>query len=223
MRRTILILFSLFVLASASLAHKRNFTYTYDWFTADLFEREIELWWTQREGGHAEGLIEFEYGVTDRWTVSPYLIFERESGGEMELKGAKLEQRHRFGDFAVNQVLPAAYFEVKKEDSEEWEIELKAIASYVTPEGITISANLITEGHPDGSGPFKWEYAAGIAQPLYPWTLGVELFGDWTNGNHFYGPAIGFSPDAASKVTVTVGLPSSGGPARVRTLAQFRF
>lgn len=84
---------------------------------------EVELWWTQHEGGAATGLLEFEFGFTNRWTVSPYLIFEREPGEGVKVRGAKLEQRYRFGDFRVGQILPALYFEVKKEESEDWEVE----------------------------------------------------------------------------------------------------
>src|SRR5207249_725608 len=119
------------LIAPPAGAHERYFTYTYDWFTPSRGEREVEAWWTQKKGGEAAGQIEFEYGLTDRWLAAPYLLFEREHGGEFKLDGWKLEQRYRFGDLAYHKLLPTVYFEVAKEHGEPYELEAKLITSYL--------------------------------------------------------------------------------------------
>src|SRR5207247_2241546 len=115
--------------AISAEAHRRYFTFTYDWFTPARNEKEVELLWTQTTGGEADGSVEVEYGVTPRWTVAPYLLTKREHGGKFEVEGWRLEQRYRFGEHAQRKLLPAAYLEVNKEKGEPYELEAKAITS----------------------------------------------------------------------------------------------
>src|SRR5689334_13812668 len=90
------------LVAAPAGAHERFFTYTYDWFTPAKDEKEVELWWTQKNGGVADGQVEFEYGVTDRYAVAPYLLLKREHGGAFSVEGWKLEQRYRLGKYGRN-------------------------------------------------------------------------------------------------------------------------
>ena len=71
----------LFAATGPAAAHRRNFTFTYDWFTPAKNEKEIEFYWTQSTGGNVDAWLEFEYGVTDRYVVAPYLLTKREHGG----------------------------------------------------------------------------------------------------------------------------------------------
>jgi hypothetical protein len=86
--------------AAPARADQRYFSHTYDWFTPSQGEKEIELYWTQENGGEADSQLEFEYGITNRWMVAPYLLMKREHGGDFEVEGWKLEQRSRLGTFA---------------------------------------------------------------------------------------------------------------------------
>lgn len=214
--------FLLFI-SSFSFAHLRYFTFTYDWFTPVKGEREIELWWTQREGGAITSLIEFEYGITDKYVIAPYLILEREEG-EMEMIGWKVEQRYAFGEFEFNRILPALYFEVEREE-DEYKLEAKAIGSFVPSEGnFVFSANLIVEKELEGDSKIEWGYAMGIAREFASGlSLGIESFGNWENNRHYYGPVAAWKIRAGTKLLATGGLPSNGGPALFRVLFEYEF
>jgi len=212
-----------FFISSTSFAHLRYFTFTYDWFTPVKGEREIELWWTQREGGKITGLLEFEYGVTDKYVIAPYLIFERDEE-ETKLIGWKLEQRYAFGEFDFNRLLPAIYFEIEREENE-YKVEAKAIGSFIPSEGdLVISANLIAEKELEGDSKIEWSYAVGIAREFESGlSMGLEFFGDWEKNRHFYNPVAAWKIRPGTKLLATGGLPSNGGDALFRVLFEHEF
>lgn len=187
-------------------AHRRYFTFTYDWFTPLRKEKELELWWTQKQGGQVDGWVEFEYGLTDRWVAAPYLLTKREHGGKWEVEGWKLEQRYRFGDYQEQRLLPAAYLEVKKERDEPTELEAKLITSYITSRW-ALSTNLIVEQPLKSGNPLVWEYATGIStvRPL-GLRIGLEFFGSFTEREHFGGPVFAYSVNPSTHVLLTGGL-----------------
>lgn len=190
---------------SPAHAHRRYFTFAYDWFTPQRKEKELELWWTQKRGGEVDGWLEFEYGLTNRWVVAPYLLTKREHGGKWEVEGWKLEQRYRFGNYRERRLLPAAYLEVKKEHGEPTELEGKLITSYATPRWI-LSTNLIVEQPLESHHPLNWEYATGIStiRPL-GLRFGLEFFGSFTEREHFAGPVLSYSFDPTTHVLFTSG------------------
>lgn len=196
--------------AAPARADSRLFTYTYDWFTPVKGEKEIEAYWTQGEGGEAEGQFEFEYGITNRWLVAPYILFSRQHGGEFDVSGWKLEQRYRFGDFHEGRLLPAAYFEVEKENGEPYELEGKFITTLVKKEW-TWSNNIILEHKLRDSSPLEFAYASGlsrgIGQKLH---AGVELFGNFYDKEHFFGPTVGYRFDPKTQLLATIGFPYTG-------------
>src|SRR5207244_2414276 len=134
------------------------------------------------------------YGVTPRWTVAPYLLTKREHGGKFEVEGWRLEQRYRFGERAERQLLPAAYLEVNKEKGEPYELEAKAITSLLFKDAIW-SFNLIAERKLEGGEDVEWGYSTGVARltRVHGFRLGAELFGSFTDRQHFAGPVIGYS------------------------------
>lgn len=179
--------------SGAAQAHRRNFTYTYDWFTPAQREKEVEFWWTQAEGGEVDALLEFEYGVTSRWAVAPYLLTNRQHGGKWEVEGWKLEQRYRFGNYKERRLLPAVYLEFEREHNES-NLELKGITSYIW-NGNIWSFNLIAEQPLRRGDSVKWGYATGVARRPGRsglW-LGLELSGNFTEKQHFAGPVVGYS------------------------------
>jgi hypothetical protein len=217
---SILALGLLAVLAAAPAeAHERYFTYTYDWFTPARGEKELELWWTQGEGGEADGEIEFEYGLTNRWVAAPYLLLKREHGGKFEVEGWKLEQRYRLGSFGYNRLLPALYFEVKKENGEPYELEGKLITSYLFGNGWVWSTNFIAESEVEESAKVELGYATGLSHPLGGrWRGGVELFGNWTEKEHFFGPTLSYNFRPDTKLLLTAGfkyIGEEGGAVRL--------
>jgi hypothetical protein len=212
------------VLSTFASAHERYFTFTYDWFTPARFERELELHWIHSEGGAARGQIELEYGVTDRYVVSPYVLFEKE-GNTLRSKGWKVEQRYRFGEFALKKLLPAAYIEVEKENDEPYKLEGKLIGSYLPSPGVIFSANLILEKELKSGEDVEAGYAVGAAKRLGSnFHVGVEAFGDWTHNRHFIGPVIGFGDSKQLKFLATAAIPfAGGGPKQLRILLEKEF
>lgn len=204
-------------------AHLRYFTYTYDWFTPWEGERELELWWTQTEGGDAVWQLEFEYGVTRQYMVAPYLIFERE-GGKTVLKGWKLEQRYAFGEQVYERVLPAVYLEVKKERGEPYEIEAKLIGTYILETGWVISANLIAERELASGAKVEWGYAAGVSRRISrnAW-FGGEVFGDFAKNRHFIGPVAAWDVRRGQRLLGTVAVSLTGGPGQARLIYEYEF
>src|SRR5688572_29537114 len=60
-------------------AHRRDFPFTVDWKQPSKGEKELELHTRYRGRNNSlQQQIEFEYGITDRWMVAPYLVFEKE-------------------------------------------------------------------------------------------------------------------------------------------------
>src|SRR5205085_1293120 len=95
-------------LAALSFSDQRYFVFTYDWNTPSQFEREIEFTYDHFRDGTGFGQLEFEYGMTDRWLVAPYILFDQ-NHGKAQVAGFQVEQRYRFGEFRYGRVLPAVY------------------------------------------------------------------------------------------------------------------
>jgi len=212
---TLLLLSSL---ATVAFADERFFTYTYDWFTPSKLEKEIELGYTGFRNGGFFGTAEFEYGVTNRWVVAPYVLFEKE-GGTTKFQGVRLEQRYRFGDFGFGKIMPAAYLEVQKENDEPWELEGKLILSYMPNDNWIASTNLILEQELKSGEKSELGYSVGIARIFDKFTFGAEAFGNWKANEHFWGPSIGFRAADRMKIIATAGIPiSRGGTSQFRIL-----
>lgn len=193
-------------------AHERFFTRTYDWFTPSQGEKELELWWTQKDGGEADAQIEFEYGVTSRYVLAPYLLMKREHGGDFAVEGWKLEQRYRFGEYGRHRFMPALYLEVKKENHASFELEGKIITTYLFGDRWIWSSNLIAESAVDGPSKVELGYATGISHPVTPRLgAGLELFGNWTEHEHFFGPTLTYQVGRGTKVLLNAGFRYDGG------------
>jgi hypothetical protein len=205
-------------IATIASADERYFTYTYDWFTPSKMEKELELGYTGFRGGGFFGTVELEYGITDRWMVAPYLLFEKK-GSTTKFQGVRLEQRYRFGEFAFGKIMPAAYLEVQKENDEPWEIEGKLILSYMPNAAWIASANLIAEQELKSGEKGEVGYSVGVARIFNKFTLGAEAFGNWKENEHFWGPSVGLRLADRTKIIGTAGIPiSRGGTSQFRIL-----
>lgn len=213
-----------FGISLISSAHEHYFTYTYDWYTPFQGERELEFHFHQLEGGPAIGMVEFEYGITDRWVVAPYLIWEHEDG-KTKFEGWKLEQRYRFGEFAYKKLLPAVYVEIEKENHESYELEAKLIGSYLPNPKWIISGNLVFERALESGAENEWGYTFGAGHRYRPdQHIGLEVFGSLQENEHFAGPVIGFGRARDLKVIATAAAPIAGdGPYQFRLLLEKEF
>jgi hypothetical protein len=214
------LLFSLWV---PLMAHKRHFTFSYDWFTPFKNERELELWWTQSDDGKAVSMLEFEYGITGNYVIAPYFIFEHR-GGESELHGWKVENRISLGTFAFNRLLPGLYGEIKKERGEPYEAEFKLITSYMPNQDWIFSANLITERELVRRAQWEWGYTFGVSRQIHRhFWLGAEAFGRLDEKEHGAGPALVYDFAPGTRITATYVVPVEGEVPRFRMIFAYEF
>ncbi|MBI3920897.1 MAG: transporter [Armatimonadetes bacterium] len=212
--------------SAPSHAHKRDFVWTYEWFTPTKGEKEIELWATHQFGAdQLTTQAEFEYGVTDRWSIAPYVIFEKERGESLETKGWKLEQRYRFGNFKERHLLPAGYLELKKEEGAPYELETKAIFSHLDGNK-NFALNLIAEKKLAGGEDIEVGYAAGVSKPIGGRTRGtIEAFGNFHDPKHAVGPgvAIDLAPNQRLNLNAAFGLNDRTDDLMLRLLYEYEW
>lgn len=213
----------LFGSTSSAFADERDFVWTYDWTVPFKGEREIEFWATDFGGGKTDFWFEFEYGVDGHYMFAPYLQIER-NGNDYVVNGWKFEQRYAFGQFKFDKPLYAAYFEIKKENDEEIELEAKLITTITRKDGVSWSGNIIAEMATDGRNVFVWEYATGVSQKHgYNMSYGIEAFGNITKRRHFIGPTVGMRIKPGQKIVAGYGFSTKGAPGRARLLFEYEF
>lgn len=206
-------------------AHKRDFVYTYQWWTPAPGEKEIEPWMTYQPGpGKWEGQLEFEWPVTERWVVAPYLLFEQEAGSGFRTTGWKVEQRYRLGEFAEGKLLPALYAEVKKKDGEPHELEGKLLLSRYDG-ALSTAINLIAKQELAGREKLAFGYAGGVSwAAARRLQVGIEASGSLSKNQHFAGPTVGFDPGPTTRILVGAGLGlNHRSPGRVRMIAEYEW
>lgn len=214
---------ALLALAVAASADQRYFVFTYDWNTPSRYERELEFTYDHFRDGTGFGQLEFEYGMTDRWMVAPYILFEQDHG-KTRVAGFQLEQRYRFGDFHYRRVLPAVYFEVHKENHSSYELEGKLIGSYMPNADWIASGNLIVEQHIETGAKTEMGYAAGISRIYSNFNLGVETKGNFLENEHIFGPCVGFIVGDRTKISLgTMKSFGKGDVSEIRLLFEKEF
>ena len=76
-------------------AHRRDFSFTYDWKQPSKGEVELESHTTyEGETDTLKQEIELEYGISDRLSVAPYIVFNCERGGQLKYHKWKVESRY---------------------------------------------------------------------------------------------------------------------------------
>lgn len=210
-------------LTISASAHRRHFAYTYDWFTPHQGQKELEVHWTDTEGHPGQIQLELEYGITDRWVVAPYLVFDN-AEGNYDYSGWKVETKYRFGEQAFNRILPAIYLEVKKGEGEEAEVEGKLITTYLWENGIVWSANLVAETELEGGEKVEWEYVTGVGKRIdSKWFVGAEAKGSLSEDSHAVGPSFTYTITPGTKILGTGLYNYSGGRHQYRLLFEHAF
>ncbi len=218
----LLLTITIVALGSSARAHERDGVWTYEWYVPYALEREVEFWWTDFGEGRSNIQIEYEFGVDGHYAIAPYLLIERD-GEHFRTVGWKLEQRYSFGEFGTERLLPSLNLELKKEGDEPYEVEAKAIGTYVFDSGISASANLIAERAMESGAPVEWGYAAMVSKSLGRHSYAIEAFGNWTSGSSFIGPTIGTSLAPGEKVVAGYAFSTNGDPGRLRLLFEKEF
>lgn len=208
-------------------AHRRDFAFTYDWKQPSKGERELELKSFYSDGTWKQE-IELEYGVSKRFMLAPYIVFERERGEKLKYHEFKLEARYQLGDYKPNRVLTGLYAEYAKEDGGPSELEGKLIFSRYNKKGDNLSLNLIAERALESGEKTQFEYSFGYAKSLGK--NGARIGGEWIhelNDNHIKaGPTVAFA--ASDDIWIVAGYAFAlnkrdENKDAVRVLAEYEF
>jgi len=173
-------------------ADRRAYATTYEAVTAPKGELDVEMWSTYaRDGEVLDGpaskgfrnMLELEYGLTDRWDLALYNLFDTTSASaDTGYAGAKLETRYRLlpaGSWILD---PVIYFELqllRRGDARE-KFETKLILA--RDQGPwNVAFNLAAEAEHLLTSEWipETEYALGVSRELGGPALkaGLELFG----------------------------------------------
>src|SRR5258708_4345144 len=119
----LIVMLGSFGLPSAK-ADVRDFPFTYEWFQNSKGERELAYHLEYLRNGDAfKHEFEFEYGITKRLSVAPYIVFKHGEGRGLHYDAVKLETRYQLGTYRPNRVLAGLYFEVEQAEREALELE----------------------------------------------------------------------------------------------------
>ena len=184
--------------APEAKAHRRDFPFTYDWIQPSKGEKEIEAHTLYRRGEHAfEQQFEFEYGISDRLAIAPYVVFEKEPGGSLKYAAWKLESRYQLGKYKVGKILSGLYLEAEKPKNAKLEVEGKLIFSRYDKHGGNLSLNLIAEKPLKSGSDLLTTFSLGYARPIgkskYDMRGGFELVRDLDDKRINIGPVFGMA------------------------------
>lgn len=222
-------------------AHRRDFPFTYDWRQPAKGEWEIETHSTyEGSDNSSKQELEVEYGITNRLSVAPYIVFERGAGERLKYHEWKIETRYQLGKYKTGRILPGLYLEYAQERDSDGErgakeIEGKLILSRYDKSGGNLSLNLIAEkvlNAKKGEG-IGWEklYSFGYARPLDKGRLqargGFEWIHNLESRQINAGPVLSFAPTKDTWISMGVAFPlnkrSEGNGTQLRVLAEYEF
>jgi hypothetical protein len=180
-------------------AHRHDFAFTYDWKQPYAGEREVEAHSTyQKSDTSLEEEVEYEYGISQRFSVAPYAVFERGPGESLKYKGYQLETRYQLVDFQTNKVLSGLYEEYAKPNDETGRLESRIVLSYYSDRGDDWSFNYVLTNQFASDPHFNHTYSIGYARQIgaskHDYRGGAEWIHDTTGNRINFGPILGFAP-----------------------------
>lgn len=215
----------------AAQAHRRDFPFTYDWYQPSQGEKEIEPQTLYRRGEHTlQQQVEFEYGISKRFMIAPYVVFDKEPGDHLRYSAWKVESRYQLGKFQTGKILPGLYLEYEKPKGASGEIETKLILSRYDKRGGDWSLNLIAERPLESGAKFAKTFSFGYARPLgkskYDVRGGFEVIRDKDDGRINAGPVLGLALTDNINLVGSYGFPITHRPTNqgeFRLLAEYEW
>jgi hypothetical protein len=225
-------------------ADRRYYGETYTAVTAPPGGLDVELWSTLHRAPRSGGALQFwrhqlelETGITSRWDVAVYNIWDRVQGDSLRYQATKLETRYRLSDYGQWIVDPVVYFEARKEWIEDKPLALEGkliLGKDVGSLNVSVNALYEIEFIPAGGGrEHELGYAVGASYELTPWVrLGGEAFGSWTRSaeagawasQHYAGPALSLAVSRTWLVLAAgFGLTDESQRAQLRAVLAFQF
>ncbi len=232
-RRT-LALAALFLVPAVARADRRYYGETYNASTAPPGGLDIEAWSTLHDAPRAGGTrffqhqLELETGLTDRWDVAIYNVWDSPRGESTRYSATKVESRYRLSSPGQWFVDPIVYLEVKKEWTEDKPLAVEGkliLGKDLGRVNLSLNGSAEQEFIPGGGREYELEYAAGASYELASWLrAGGEAFGYRVRGGgvttttHYAGPALSFAWSRFWLVTA-LGVGLNDASERVRATA----
>lgn len=139
------------------------------------------------------------------------------NGSAYRYGGVLLETRYRFGDYARNRLLTAAYVEYSNLRDSPQGAETKLIGQYDMGRKAIFAYNLIAETPVSRGGKTGWGYSLGATYLADKrddrYWLGGEAFGSFSDTQSWIGPSAGYAINDKTRLIGTYGkqIQGSGG------------
>lgn len=167
-------------------ADKRFYVWTYEYKTEEKGKAELEYYLTfsstdfsnLKETLSTEHQVEFEVGMTDKFDIALYQVFEQPVDDQFSYKGFKLRARYKISEKNKLFLDPLIYIEYKANPTfTKNELEFKLILAKDIGK-FNISINPIFEFENEEEWEFKPEYALGLSYEINPLLrIGLESKG----------------------------------------------
>jgi hypothetical protein len=214
-RMTSSLLAALFVtVAICARADNRKYVWTYEYMTMPEGAAEVEYYLTlkvpeadEREISSWQHQVEVEYGLTPRWDIALYQVWQEDrtaDESEFGYSGFKARTRYRIAERNALPVDVLLYAEYEREsDLTEPDIgELKLVLSKELG-SFDVNYNQIMERSLSRSGETEHKYASGFGYAVLSGVhLGVESTGNYSDAAYTLGPTIALSQ---GRIFLTVG------------------
>ncbi len=183
-------------------ADARNYVWTYEYMTMPEGAAEVEYYLTVKvpdtgvsEVSSWQHQVELEYGITPRWDVSMYQVWQEEQtgdGSEFGYEGFKVRTRYRLlekGELPVD-VLFYGEYERAADLLEDDVGEAKLVLSKEVGK-FDMSYNQVVERALTGAGETEHKYAAGLGYEVRSGVhAGLESTGNYTESEFAMGPTV---------------------------------
>lgn len=228
----------LLCLPLAARADRRYYGKTYNAATAAPGGLDVELWSSLHQAPRSGGArlwrnqLELETGITDRWDVALYNVWDSPRGESTRYAQTSLESRFRPSQPGEWFVDPVVYLEVKKEwtDDRPVAVEEKLILGKdIGRLNLSLNGSAEQEFIPGGGRAYEYAYAIGASHELASWLrAGAEAFGahqregGQTVTTHYAGPALSVAWSRVWLVTA-IGFGLDRASERLRATAVLAF
>ncbi len=188
--------------AGESLADARAYVWTYEYMTMPEGAAELEYYLTakvpdtsERETSSWQHQVELEFGITPRWDVALYQVWQEDrttESADFGYEGFKLRTRYRFAEQDALPLDALFYAEYERaSDLTESDVgELKIILAK-TIGHFDVSYNQVFEWPFDDTGEAEHKFAAGLGYEVNPtFHAGVEATGNYSEGGYAAGPTV---------------------------------
>lgn len=217
-------------------ADSRSYVWTYEYMTMPESAAEVEYYLTlkvpdtdAREISSWQHQVELEYGLTPRWDIALYQVWQEDQttdAAEFGYKGFKVRTRYRLAERNALPIDLLVYAEYERaSDLSESDVgELKLVLSKEIG-SFDVNYNQIMERSLSRSGETEHKYAAGLGYAVRPGLhIGAESTGNYSDSAYTMGPSIALSHGRIFlSVGALLGLDEDAPDLQARTIVGISF